>query len=1068
LDRQQGASLPAPKNLKTLTMKKTLFKVLKISGITLGSIILLLFFLPVLFPGFVSTKIKAWTAHAITGEVNFSKARLSFFNHFPSLTLSLYDFSLKGSAPFKDDTLVSAKEVALGVNLSSIFHKSIDINEIYLTKGTIHVLVNEKGEANYNVYQSDTSQKAKSPESDTSGASLKIRKIRIDQTDIIYDDRSIPLLITANGVDYLGRGDLSQDIFDLYSSIKVVYFDLDYNKQHYIGSKTLNADLITRINTKSLSFIFEKNDLKINSLPVQLKGRFDFLTQGYSMDFNLSTNETDLHDIFTALPPEYLGWLDKTTMKGTAEMDAALTGKYDSKTNTMPDLSFNMKVRNGYVAYGKASSPIQNLYLNLQSKIPGLNPDSFYVNIDSLFFNIDQDYLSSVVRVKGLNAPQIYVKVHTAIDLDKFDNAVGLAPYALKGHFTLDLLAEGTYAKKVERDGLRKVDTVVASIPSFHVRSSLENGAFKYTSLPEGVNNISFRLEASCPDHDYHHAQLSLDSLNATVLSNYMKGALHLDYKNNLSILANLHSVLHLSDIRKFYPLDSMQLSGDLQTDIQAKGEYAPSRHLFPVTTALLDLKNGSIQTKYYPAPIDQIQVSARITSTGGNLRSLQVALTPASFRFEGQPFALQADLKDFDNLRYHITSNGTLDVGRIYKVFSRKGMEVTGLVRTNLSLTGLQSDATSGRFDRLNNKGTMELQQIALSSDLFPQPLHIQSGLFRFDQEKMWFDRFNASYGSTRFTLNGYLSDLINYATQKEAPLSGHFELNSDQVVVDELMAFAGPVPGASAAPGVQPAPVSGKPAAPGVILVPGNLSLDFTAHVRKVRYNGLTLDSCAGQMRIDSGRIQLQKLGFILIDAPVVMDATYGSLTPQKAFFTYHINAQNFNIKRAYKEVKLFHDLATSASKAEGIVSLDYQLSGDLDANMHPVYHSLKGGGTLSLADVKVNGLKIFGSVSKATGKDSINNPHLSKVDIKTTIANNIITIERTKMRVLGFRPRFEGQVSFDGNLNLQFRLGLPPFGIIGIPMTITGTEDKPVVHMRKERKEDELKETDDDEKP
>ena len=28
----------------------------------------------------------------------------------------------------------------------------------------------------------------------------------------------------------------------------------------------------------------------------------------------------------------------------------------------------------------------------------------------------------------------------------------------------------------------------------------------------------------------------------------------------------------------------------------------------------------------------------------------------------------------------------------------------------------------------------------------------------------------------------------------------------------------------------------------------------------------------------------------------------------------------------------------------------------------------------------------------------------------------------------------------------------------------MTITGTEDKPVVHLRKERKEDELKETDD----
>jgi AsmA protein len=1032
-------------------MKKTLVKALKVSGITLGAIILLLFLLPMLFPGFVSSKIKGWAAHAITGELNFSKARLSFFNHFPSLTLSLYDFSLKGSAPFKDDTLVSAGEVALGVNLSSIFHKSIDINEIYLTRGTIHVLVNEKGEANYNVYQSDTSQAAKSPDSDTSGASLKIRKIKLSQTNIIYDDRSIPLLITANGVNYLGKGDLNQDVFDLYSGINVDYFDLDYNKQHYIGSKTLAADLITRINTKSLSFIFEKNDLKINSLPVQLKGRFDFVKEGYDMDFRLTSNATDLHDIFTALPPEYLGWLNKTTMKGTAEMDAALTGTYDSKANKMPDLSFNMTVRNGYIAYQQAPSPIQNLYLNFQTKLPGLNPDSFYVSVDSLFFNLDRDYFSAILRCRGLNSPDIYAKVRTAIDLEKWDKAVGLAPYALRGKYTLDLLAEGKYEKKVVKKGLRALDTVVTSIPSFSLRSSLVNGSFKYASLPQGVDNMAFRLDGSCPDHDYRHARLSLDSLNATVLSNYIRGALHLSYAQNLSIDADLHSVLHLADIPKFYPLDSMELAGDLNTDIRAKGQYAPAAKLFPVTTATFNLQNGSVRTKYYPHPIDHIQVSAKVTATAGNMRALQVQLTPVSFRFEDQPFLLRANLKNFEDLRYNITSNGEIDLGRIYQVFSRKGMDIKGFIKTNLSLKGLQSDATTGHYDRLNNSGTMEFQQVALSSDLFPQPLRIESGLFRFQQEKMWFDRFKATYGKTHFTLGGYMANMVAYATQKDAPLSGHLELTSRLVVVDELMAFAG-------TPSAAPAGASG------VIIVPGNLSLQFKANVAKVRYNGLTLDSCAGQMRVDSGRIYLDKLGFTLIDAPVVMDAAYGSLTPQKATFTYHINAQNFNIKRAYNEIKLFHDMAASASKAEGIVSLDYQLSGSLDANMHPVYPTLKGGGTLSVADIKVHGLPIFGAVSKATGKDSINNPHLSKVDIKSTIARNIITIERTKMRVLGFRPRFEGQVSFDGQLNLQFRLGLPPFGIIGIPMTITGTEDKPVVHLRKERKEDELKESDD----
>jgi AsmA protein len=61
------------------------------------------------------------------------------------------------------------------------------------------------------------------------------------------------------------------------------------------------------------------------------------------------------------------------------------------------------------------------------------------------------------------------------------------------------------------------------------------------------------------------------------------------------------------------------------------------------------------------------------------------------------------------------------------------------------------------------------------------------------------------------------------------------------------------------------------------------------------------------------------------------------------------------------------------------------------------------------------------MFGEVSKQTNKD-VNDPDLSKVEIKSTIANNIITIQRTRMKVSAFKLRFEGQTSFDGRLNLH----------------------------------------------
>src|SRR5690349_7973330 len=116
-------------------------KIIKITGITFGSILLLMFLLPLIFPDFVADKIKQWANNAITTELNFSKARLSFFNHFPSLTLTLHDVSLMGAAPYEKDTLMKADEVALGIDLSTVFSKRISIDEIYLTTANIFIKV---------------------------------------------------------------------------------------------------------------------------------------------------------------------------------------------------------------------------------------------------------------------------------------------------------------------------------------------------------------------------------------------------------------------------------------------------------------------------------------------------------------------------------------------------------------------------------------------------------------------------------------------------------------------------------------------------------------------------------------------------------------------------------------------------------------------------------------------------------------------------------------------------------------------------------------------------------------
>lgn len=1031
--------------------KKIVIKILKITGISLGSLLLLLFLLPYFFPDTISQKIKEFANSSINGKLDFSKADLSFFKHFPALTLTLHDISLKGSAPFEKDTLIAADELSLGIGLGSIFEKQITINQFFLTRAFINVQVDQAGQANYNVYKSTPSTQT----ADTSSASLRIESIIVENSHLVYNDRSLPMFINAKGFNYSGKGDLSKAIFDLYTHAQVDSLDFSFDGQDYVRSKKLNADLITRINTNSLLLEFEKNDLKINKLPVQFNGRFEFLKSGYNMDFKINSKETRLYDLFTALPPQYLTWLTKTDVKGSANVVASLSGKYIAETNTMPDLNFDLKIRDGYLSYEKAPSPLSNLFLDFDIKLPGLNVDSLAVNIDSVYFNINKDYFSSVLHIKGVDAADIHAKINTQLDLEKWDKAFGLEPFDVRGNYKLQMTMDGKYATTIVQTGVRKTDTVIASVPVFKLQSSLTGGYFKYASLPQAVSGISFNLNASCPDSNYHHAGFALDNINATALSNFIRGYIKISAANDFPVDANLQTVFHLADIKQFYPLDSIDLKGDLNVDLQSKGNYNPGKKMFPVTKANISLQNGSLQTKYYPHPIEKIQVLANVLSTNGSLKDLAVNIQPVSFEFEEQPFQVKADFKDFDNLNYNIASNGVIDIGKIYKVFAVKGYDVKGYLETNLSLRGLQSDATAGRYNKLFNSGTVKVKEVTVSTDLFPRPFLINTGVFRFNQDKMWFDEFNANYGGSDFSLNGYLSNVINYALKDHEPLKGKFDLKSNTIITDEFMAFADS--SASAAPTTD--------TATGVIVVPQNLDINFTAAAKKVLYNGLALKDFKGQMNINNGKLMLKQTGFNLIGAPVTMDATYSSITPLKAAFDYQINATDFDVKKAYNEIKLFHDMATAASKAEGIVSLDYQLSGKLDGGMHPLYPSLKGGGVLAIKNVKLSGLKLFSAVSKATNKDSINNPSLEGVNIKSTIANNIINIERTKMHVFGFRPRFEGQVSFDGKLNLKFRLGLPPFGIFGIPMTVTGTQDNPIVKMRKGSETDQLEETEED---
>ena len=153
-------------------------KIVKITGIVLSVVLIILIFMvcaPFIFREKFAEIVKNTANKRLKTEMNFSSMDVSFFHHFPNLTITLTDFSLKSCSPFAQDTLISARDISLGIDLGSIIHGPIKITQAYLNKGRVVIKYNEKGLPNFDVYNtSDTAKSSETTSKESASYGLKI------------------------------------------------------------------------------------------------------------------------------------------------------------------------------------------------------------------------------------------------------------------------------------------------------------------------------------------------------------------------------------------------------------------------------------------------------------------------------------------------------------------------------------------------------------------------------------------------------------------------------------------------------------------------------------------------------------------------------------------------------------------------------------------------------------------------------------------------------------------------------------------------------------------------------
>ena len=1022
---------------KKKTVLSKLMKVLKITGFSLGGIALVLYVSPYFFKDQINDGIKEIAKDYVKTEITFKHLDISFFNHFPKLTVTLTDSSIKGSAPYQTENLISAKEIALGVDVKTLFSDKIIFNELFIKNANINLKIDSLGKNNFDIMV--PSDEVKKEEESSVG--LALNDFKISNSNFLYDDKSSTTYLKLDQFDYDGLIDFTNNQLTLDADTEIKNANFSFDNQKYVKNLPLKGEINSKIDLNNLSFYFIENDLELGNFPFSLKGSLLMLNETKIFDLKIFSDKNDLKYIPVIIPEAYQEWAKDVEMEGSSEILFTMKGIMNTATNQNPDIHIEAKIEDGLLNYKKSSTPIKNINLVSTVDLQALDPDKMQVKVENLDFKLlDGSTKTNFTYWSGKTMFSEGV-IKSTIDLEAMKNATGFRQFDAKG--ILDL--EGNWKGSI----VQNTKNPLQKIPTFYLKANLENGYFKMNEMPAALDHINLDMEMTNKDGNLKNTSILIRQIDAKALDNFILGKLEVKNLKNFPINADFKAKIKLQDIYKIYPIQNIDMRGDLFVQMKANGTYEPKRKKVPVSNSVVILRNGYIRLKdYSDLPLENITVETRIKSGRGSFNDLSIDILPIQFTMAGKPFMVNANLKNLTNLDYRIHSKGELNLADFYKLFPIEGLDIDGIIETNVGLKGNNGAA----LESLQNRGYVKIQNIKINTKFFPSKFVIKQGEFKFEGARLTFKDVKARYKRNVFVFDGDVSNYINYALKENEVLKGNINFTTNRVNIDDFMAFNS---GESS---------SKSSAAEGVVLLPTNVELSIKGKAKEVLFKDIILQDFDGDLALNKGFLTLNQTKFEMIGSHFTMNGTYKPVNARKANFSFDVKGENFDIQRAYKELTLFREMASAAENAYGKVSLDYKLAGDLGADMFPKMKTIKGGGVLTLEDIKFKGFKLFNSVAEKTNTDALHDANVKKIDVKTSIENNVIKIERTKFKIAGFRPRIEGQVTLDGYMNIGMRLGLPPFGIIGIPIKVTGPSDTFEVEVGKYQKED-LDEKDDE---
>lgn len=375
-------------------------KILKWTGISILSIIIVLAAVPFLFKEQIKNKVLASINKNVDAIVSIKDVNLSLLKSFPKANITIEKLSIVNKAPFAGKTLVASDNISLKMSVMELFNSEnepMKIESIATENTVLNIIFNKEGLGNY-----DIAIKDKTPEEEKTESkpfSLNIEKYDVENLKFTYLDESSKMKLILDSIYHQGKGNFAQEKLDLETKTTAnVSFEMD--QSNYLKDTKLSLDAILGIDLKNSKYSFKENKALINQLPLEFNGFIQMVEKGQVYNLTFNTPSSEFKNFLGLIPAQYAGNLDGVETTGKFEVKGKIEGELTE--TTVPKFDVEMLSNNASFHYKDLPKTVKNI--NIDTHIineTGLVNDT-YVNIDNFGFAIDQDIFNAKANIKNM------------------------------------------------------------------------------------------------------------------------------------------------------------------------------------------------------------------------------------------------------------------------------------------------------------------------------------------------------------------------------------------------------------------------------------------------------------------------------------------------------------------------------------------------------------------------------------------------------------------------------------------------------------------------------------------